>query len=202
MVTIMVRRQLLRPQERVIDDALVAATKRYHLTHWQLEREQGTVPRAPGVLQYHLSVEDANGASFLTPLATLAVEQVTIRGKRRDRVADETVERYNLILIAYDRADRVAEHRRTLSSIRASIAPDPRVSVVGYTHISGDAEHNARLALERARVVDRELGLPEGRVEVRGETLPRFDQGLTAGRFHSRGVEIRTPVAVDEVDGG
>lgn len=170
---------------------------------WHVEREPGSVPRAPGVLQYQLSIDDVHGASYVTALATLPVEQVTVRRKRRDRIADVTVERYNLILFAYDRSELGAEQRRVLATVRAAIAQNARVSVTGFTDASGDAEHNARLAVNRARTVARELGIADERIEIRGEPTPRFDQSLPEGRFHSRGVEIeiRTPSDVNQEEG-
>lgn len=170
------------------------------LIDWHVEGEEGSVPRAPGTLEYQLSLVGADGQTFASVPASLPVEQLTVRSKRRDRIADAIVEQYNLIHFNYDRAELSAAHRQILEEIRMRITPTALVTITGYTDRIGDDEHNTRLGLERAQTVARELRLPADRVELKGATEPILDQTLPEGRFHSRGVEIRiaTPIEGDD----
>jgi outer membrane protein OmpA-like peptidoglycan-associated protein len=167
---------------------------------WQVESEQETVPKAPGEITYELTVHDRSGQQVVSATGRLPIEQVTVRRKRQDRIADVATERYTLILFDYDRSGLSAEHQALVSDIRSRISTESRVTVVGHADRVGDAAHNQELAYERARTVAAALDLPEDQVEVRGETTPIYDQTLPEGRFNSRSVTIviENDVVTDE----
>jgi outer membrane protein OmpA-like peptidoglycan-associated protein len=169
---------------------------------WKVEAEQGTVPRAPGVVLYQLNLRDNSGQQHQTAVGELPVEQVTVRKKRNERVADVNIERYNLILFDYDRAELGAENRRLVEEVRERITPESHVKITGYTDRIGDAAYNERLALDRARAVASSLKLNESQVEVGGETVPLYDQTLPEGRFNSRSVTIEIETPVKDGDSG
>lgn len=163
---------------------------------WRLTRDQPSVPRLTGSIEYTLSIVDSNGREYRTEQQSIPIEQITIRNKRRKEFADAGVERYSQILFEYDRSEVTPTHRAIIDDIRKRIGPTSRVKVTGFTDRIGDADHNRRLALDRAAAVSQALQLPDKQIEIRGETLPPSDQSTPEGRFHSRRVEIeiKTPL--------
>lgn len=169
---------------------------------WNLSREQTSVPNAPGVLLYSLKLHDAADQTYESQAGKLPVEQITVRKKRNERIADMDVERFSLIVFDYDKADLTDEHRKLVRDIRDRIQPESHVRVRGFADKTGDAAHNQQLALQRARNVAKALGLSEDRVEVSGESELLYDNDLPEGRFYSRTVTVEIETPVVEGDAG
>jgi outer membrane protein OmpA-like peptidoglycan-associated protein len=163
---------------------------------WTVDEESETMPRAPGRIFYHLTVTDLAGQVKETTAEAIGVEQVTLRKKRNDRVADVEIRRYSLILFGYDESQLSEEHRKMLQEIGREIAGDARVIIRGYADRTGEDERNRTLSRERAETVAKALGIESDRLEVSGSTEPLYDNDIPEGRFYSRTVtiEVRTPV--------
>jgi outer membrane protein OmpA-like peptidoglycan-associated protein len=169
---------------------------------WNLSRDQSSVPSAPGVISYSLTLHDAAGQTFESQTGRLPVEQITVRRKRNERIADMDVERFSLIVFDYDKAELTDEHRKLVREIRDRIHPDSHVRVSGFADKTGDAAHNQQLALQRARNVAKALGVPEDRIEVSGENELLYDNDIPEGRFYSRTVTVEIETPVVEGDAG
>lgn len=129
-----------------------------------------------------------------SPVVTVA-DTIRLFDKRRNNVQDSTVERFDLIVFPFRSAELTSEHQRVLKLVRERIGTNARVDIEGRTDVIGSAEENAKLSLQRANSVAREL---KGRVSVVGRGEP--DQGQTQilpeERMLSRTVTITATVPV------
>ncbi|MEP7220313.1 MAG: OmpA family protein, partial [Bacteroidota bacterium] len=141
-----------------------------------------------------LEVRDGAGQTFTTN-GTLPVEQVTVRKKRVERIADKQIDRYSLIIFDFDKGDLNETNRKIAQFIKARIRPTAAVTIEGSTDRIGEAEYNKRLSEERARSTARALGVAGGTVRGIGES-GLYDNDLPEGRFYCRTVSIvvETPV--------
>jgi len=170
---------------------------------WAVSNDPASMPKAPGVLDYRLHVEDSAGQSEAAG-SSIPVEQVTLRNKRRE-VQQTTnglaeIEKYTLLLFDFNSSDLTSDasgqNARTLAIIKSRITDHSQVSIRGFGDRIGDAEHNRKLADDRARQAASALGLPESDIiPADGNTYP-YPNDLPEGRFYSRTVEItiRTPL--------
>ncbi|MEO5928572.1 MAG: OmpA family protein [Candidatus Kapaibacterium sp.] len=161
---------------------------------WKIDLEKEHMPRAPVPLEYSLEVRDGAGQTFTTN-GTLPVEQVTVRKKRVERIADKQIDRYSLIIFDFDKGDLNETNRKIAQFIKARIRPTAAVTIEGSTDRIGEAEYNKRLSEERARSTARALGVADGTVRGIGESS-LYDNDLPEGRFYCRTVSIvvETPV--------
>jgi outer membrane protein OmpA-like peptidoglycan-associated protein len=165
---------------------------------WHIEGEQESIPRAPEPIAYELQMTDSSGQEITAPPGALPVDQMTLRRKRIERIADREIDRYGLILFDFDRADLNESNRRIAEFIRGRIKPSATVSVTGHTDRVGEADHNLKLSQDRASTVAAALGTPGATIAGEGESSPLYDNNLPEGRFYSRTVSIvvETPVTV------
>ncbi len=169
---------------------------------WPLATQQSTIPNAPGIILYSLEVNDKAGQRFESPVGSMPVEQLTVRKKRSERIADTEVERYSLIVFDYDKADLTDEHRQVIRTIREKISPESLIRIRGFADRTGDAAHNQELSLQRARAVAKALGVPEERIDVAAAAELLYNNDLPEGRFYSRTVTIEIETPVVEGDAG
>lgn len=130
-----------------------------------------------------------------TDTLSVAVDAIRLSDKRRERRNDSIVERYELVVFPFRRADLSAEHRRILKFVRSRIGTTARVTVEGCTDVIGNTEDNRRISLDRARAVAGEL---PGAVTVigRGEPEVTVQQQLPEERMLERVVRITAVVPV------
>lgn len=130
-----------------------------------------------------------------TDTLSVAVDAIRLSDKRRERRNDSIVERYELVVFPFRRADLSAEHRRILKFVRSRIGSNARVTVEGCTDVIGSTDDNRRISLERARAVASELS---GNVTVigRGEPEATLTQQLPEERMLERVVRITAVVPV------
>jgi outer membrane protein OmpA-like peptidoglycan-associated protein len=162
---------------------------------WAIEREQAAIPRGGEELTYGMEVTDAVAQVAETELRSLPVEQLTVQKKRRERLGDKEIDRYNLILFDFNSEELGEKNLRIVEMIRPRIAANASVEITGYTDRIGDISVNLPLSLGRARSAARALGQPMDRAEGRGETN-MYTNDLPEGRFYCRTVSIivETPV--------
>lgn len=165
---------------------------------WNTNADQLAVPSAGDSLHYALRVIGRGGVEARAEGA-LAVNVVTLRRKREERIGDRVIDRYSLILFDFDRATIEGLNAKIVEDIRARIAPGATVSVTGSTDRIGEEAYNERLSQERARNVARLLGVAPERVAGVGESNPPYDNDLPEGRFYSRTVTIVVETPVEAV---
>ncbi|MDH7516505.1 MAG: OmpA family protein [Bacteroidota bacterium] len=162
---------------------------------WMIDAEQETIPGTEEPIVYRLSVRDGANQEVKTVDADIKVEQITIRKKRAERLADKEIERYNLILFDFDSPALNARNARVVEYIKTRIPRDASVSITGYTDRMGEADYNQRLSEGRARSTAAALGVTGVRVYGAGESSI-YDNDLPEGRAYCRTVSVvvETPV--------
>ena len=155
------------------------------------------LPRTDAPLVARLYLKDDQSATLSTT-DSARVEQVTVQHKRQERLRDKIVEHYNLITFDFDKATLDARSTRVIEEIAQNITPTDRISLTGYTDITGDREHNLKLSQERAKNVEEALKkatTQKGSSAVfvaAGEGENNLvDNRLPEGRFLSRTVFIK-----------
>lgn len=159
---------------------------------WNISREISDA-RIAGKINYTLTVRDTEGQTA-TNSGQIRVEQVTLQKKRDEKLADKLIDRYSLILFDFDKADLDRRNQSIISFIKKRIAPDASVFITGYTDLTGDEEHNQRLAQQRATATAQAIGMKANVTDAKGEQ--QFPNTTPEGRFYNRTVEImvETPV--------
>ncbi len=164
---------------------------------WNVNEEKSSVPRAPDTITYRLDLTDSTGQSLTAPLGSLPVEQITIRKKRVERIADREIDRYSLILFDFDQSDLNPANRRIAEFIKGRVSPAAEVSITGYTDRVGEADHNLKLSQDRAQTVARTLNVTPKNQRGLGESAPPYSNDLPEGRFYSRTVNIVVETMVE-----
>ncbi|MFI5264840.1 MAG: OmpA family protein, partial [Candidatus Kapaibacterium sp.] len=147
-------------------------------------------------LDIFLEVTD-NAGNVITAKNSIKLEQ-----KHVEREKQQELEKFSLILFAFDESVLGAKNERTLGLVAESFkkARPQSLSIVGYTDELGDASHNDELSRRRAMEASSEL---ERSLRSRGFNLPSnvlidgkgsreilYDNSLPEGRFFSRTVNI------------
>ncbi|MEO6939150.1 MAG: OmpA family protein, partial [Candidatus Kapaibacterium sp.] len=155
--------------------------------------DQTNIPRAPGRLDYSLSVTDSVGQT-VHAADTLQVDQRTLRTKKRQLVDNAEIEHYSLLLFNFKSAELSPNDRAELNFIKKRITKRSTVTVAGYCDRIGDVKANHVLATQRANAAAQILGT-EG-VQAVGQTELLYDNATPEARFYSRTVEvtIKTPL--------
>ena len=166
---------------------------------WDLRGPNGEFPRSS--LRYEWSVEDSSGEETVVHRAALPVKLLTVERKKVENLADMEIERFNLILFEFNKADLGSRNERILQLVVPGIKPESNVTVAGYTDVIGEERANQLLSEQRARAVYgrlRDIGTPCRSMESigYGEALRLFSNLLPEGRFYNRTVQItiKTPV--------
>jgi outer membrane protein OmpA-like peptidoglycan-associated protein len=162
---------------------------------WRIDEEP--VPRLEEPIRVSLSVTDGTGEAK-TAETLLKVQQLTIKKKRFELQNDKRVERYSLILFDFDKAELGAENTLIAEEIKRRIEPNSTITIAGYADRQGENEYNRQLAMRRAQATQKALGLPDGRVVLKGigSDVLLFDNDIPEGRSYSRTVQVivETPV--------
>ena len=119
----------------------------------------------------------------------IPIQAVRLADKRRELRNDSIVERYELIVFPYRRADLTDAHRRIVNGIRQHIGSDARIDIEGCSDVIGPSADNKRLSTERARAVASALGRA-ATVKGRGEPEQTTSQRLPEERMLERVVKI------------
>jgi outer membrane protein OmpA-like peptidoglycan-associated protein len=129
--------------------------------------------------------------ALLTASDSVIIIPDTVRlvEKRRTMVQDSIVERFDLVVFPFAKTDLSDDHRRIIDLVRSRIGQNARVLVEGSTDPLGPAEENAKLSLQRAQNVAREL---QGNITVigRGEAPVDPSRMLPEERMFQRVVSI------------
>ncbi len=97
----------------------------------------------------------------------------------------------------FNRAELKPQFKPTLNKVADVLYNDPnqRIQVVGHTDSKGSESYNQQLSERRAQatadyLISQGVAASQIKVEGRGETEPRADNGTAAGRAQNRRVEI------------
>lgn len=157
---------------------------------WRMSEQSAFIPRGTRNIEYMLVVQDSTGNIVPSASKNIPVSEVTLEDKKRSGGVDKTIDRYSLILFAFDKADVSPENQAVISSIKKNIEPGAQVKIVGYTDRSGAEDYNQKLSEQRARAVSSALGSTGASVVGLGERLPLYDNSTPESRFYSRTVEV------------
>lgn len=163
---------------------------------WTVAADRMRIPVSQTPVRYTLALDDNAGSSFRSLPQDIAVEQLTIRTKRVERIDDREIDRFSLILFDFNKANVGVANADILATIRSKIRPSSRVTITGSTDNIGAEAYNADLARQRATEVARALDR-QTTSDVRsvGERSP-YTVDLPEGRAYSRTVMIvvETPI--------
>lgn len=143
------------------------------------------------------TLNGSTARSSVTVRDSALVQQVTVRKKRAERIADLEIERYNLITFEFDKATLDARAERIMKMIAEEATSRDSIEVAGYTDLIGDQAYNQRLATDRARNVETALRTqlsttaPGALIASHGEgERDLYNNSLPEGRQLSRTVRI------------
>jgi outer membrane protein OmpA-like peptidoglycan-associated protein len=134
------------------------------------------------------------GVDSAAARAVVSIDGMSIERKAKEQIAGEEIERYSLILFAFDNATITPEHERQLERIRAKMRDGAHVRIIGMTDAMGSSAYNLDLSRRRALEVAKALGSDESAIEARGAEQPRFSNERPEGRAYNRTViiEVKT----------
>lgn len=164
---------------------------------WDIAKEREGTPRANTPLTCRLSVQDDLDKN-VSDESDISVEQITIRKKRVEKIADKEINRFGLILFDIRSTDINENNKAIIKVIKNLIQKNSTVKIIGYTDKTGDPVSNKILAEKRAKNTARALGIPEDNpnVEASGNSST-YNPEVPEGRLYTRTVDviIETPVA-------
>ena len=163
---------------------------------WDLHYDPSSIPRQERNLEYNIEITNDSQQLYVATGTPISVEQITLRKKRLERLADREIDRYPLILFDISSADLTPAQRALLHRLRDSITPEATVRIFGHTDHLGDGESNRLLSEQRARAVAHEIAAKNMTMQGLGETRRLYDNTLPEGRFYCRTVTVtvETPV--------
>lgn len=164
---------------------------------WQIRKGSLAAEELP--IDYELVVRSSRGDSTVAS-GSLGVEYLTRERKRTSRIADQTVDKYSLVLFEFDKATMTAENRRILEQmVLPNITSNSEVTILGYTDRIGNDEHNFKLSMERAEAVRAFLSARAKDAtyvaEGVGEAGSPYSNDVAVGRQLNRTVQVivKTP---------
>ena len=176
---------------------------------WNWKNNAEDFPSGTEPLTVVFSVKDRSGRECFSESATIPIKRITTSDKKRDNIADKTLERYNLIMFPFDKSDVGAMNSRILKEyVLPRLFPTSDAVVVGHTDVIGSDEYNLKLSASRGAKAKEELAsLLQIKVKSLdskgvGEAEPLFDNSLPEGRFYNRTVQVIIETPVSEVDNG
>ncbi len=184
---------------KVLDDVGIIDPKK----QWNWQDEMGKYPKDEVSYTAQLIVTTKSGAECKSDPITIPVMQVTTEKKEVAKIADSTLETYNLILFPFDRSDTGPINERIMRDyVYGRILPQSVVQVIGHTDVVGMYDHNKGLSERRSNTVhtgiDKTTKGKYASLDKKGvgEDEPLYTNDLPEGRFYNRTVQviIRTPL--------
>ncbi len=131
----------------------------------------------------------------------LPFTSLTVNLKRQIGSKDTLIEKFSLILFAFDKADLGPRNLKILQDVISQIKPNSQVTILGYTDRIGLKDYNKKLAEARCKEVMKALqrsGVAPSQLSYTaiGSDMLLYDNDLPEGRSYSRTVQIiiRTPL--------
>ena len=123
---------------------------------------------------------------YLETMSSLAT------GRRKE------VDKYTMILFDFGKDDVSGSNLQLIRLVRSRIDSSARVSIVGSSDLSGDAEYNADLAERRAKKVMEALAIPNAEMKGVISGMTNELNATPEGRFHGRTVRVEVQRAMDQ----
>ena len=153
-----------------------------------------------------LVVVSKKGTECRSDIITIPVKRTSTKGLTTVREDDKTLEKYNLILFPFDRADAGPMNERILKEyVYPRLKGNSTIFVEGKTDVVGMYDHNKRLSERRSGTVQTGIGKNAkqyGTLSSRGtgEDEPLFTNDLPEGRFFNRTVQVRIETPLTDVE--
>ena len=163
---------------------------------WTLADDPKAIPKFPGNIDYSLTITGAHNENVMAS-GSLPVEQVSLRKKKVQRIADREIEKFNLLLFDLQSSELNEANKQIIALIQKNLKPVSTVTIVGRTDRTGDAEINRKLSLERARNTAKALGVSNADIRGIGSETIIYDNNLPEGRALSRTVDIIVETPTD-----
>lgn len=174
---------------------------------WNWKNDAEDFPSGTEPLTAVFSVKDRSGRECFSESATIPIKRITTSDKKRDHIADKTLERYNLIMFPFDKSDVGSMNGRILKEyVLPRLFATSDAMVIGHTDIIGSDEYNLKLSGARgAKAKDELASLAQSRYKSLdskgvGEAEPLFDNSLPEGRFYNRTVQVIIETPISEVE--
>ncbi|MCX7737308.1 MAG: OmpA family protein [Candidatus Kapabacteria bacterium] len=165
---------------------------------WLFDLEQKSIPKENAPLDYKINVKDVTGQKASSKMKSIPVDVITIQKKKRDRMGDKYIDRFSLILFAYDKATISYYNSRVIDIIKTRVKPNSTIKILGHTDRIGTAERNQKLSQERADAVKKELKAKQIISTGLGENELRFNNNLPEGRFYCRRVDVLVETPIED----
>lgn len=165
---------------------------------WSFAHNQKSAPKSDSPIDYQLTVKNNNGEIAQTPIKSLPVDYLSISKKRRERIKDKYVDRYDLIHFGFDNSKLNPEHLKIIDIIKKDLKPSSVITVEGHTDITGNPAYNLKLSKERAKIVADAFAPNKVIFKGLGLEDPMTTNDLPEGRFYNRFVEITVETTIDE----
>jgi len=162
---------------------------------WDLANNQSNIPRFSEPVRIFLETHNSKG-DLAVDSSILPTQVITVEQKKARKKGDVVIDRYNLVLFDFGKADITAAHKRIISLVNKRIKPESSINIDGYTDRSGSAAGNAKLATNRAQSTADAMGRNDAVVKGIGEARLLYPNDTPEGRFYCRTVQItvKTPV--------
>lgn len=145
-------------------------------------------------VEYNFTVENDKGKSD-NYTGSIPVEYVSTSQRSREEKPDKTVSKFSLVVFDFD-SPEISDHDKEIidNNILPAIEYNSTVQIYGYSDRIGQEDYNKKLALNRARNVEKYISskAKDAKYEVYGigESIQPYDNDLTIGRQLSRTVQI------------
>lgn len=159
---------------------------------WSIKPNQLAASDLP--VEYNLTVENVKGkANNVT--GSIPVEFISTSQRSQEVKPDKTISKFSLVVFDFDSPEISAHDKEIIdNNILPAIAYNSTVQIYGYSDRIGEENYNKKLALQRARNVEKYIRskAKDAKFEVYGigESIQPFDNDLTIGRQLSRTVQI------------
>jgi len=163
---------------------------------WIISDDQKTIPHFPGKIDYELKVIGSHNDKAVAS-GSLPVEQLTLRKKKVQRIADREIEKYNLLLFDLQSSELNETNKQIVELIQKHLKDISAISIVGHTDRTGEVETNKQLSLDRAKSTARALGVTKADIRGIANETVLYDNNLPEGRCLSRTVDIIVETPVD-----
>ena len=163
---------------------------------WILADDQKSVPKFPGKIDYLFSVTGSHN-DRTSVSGSLDVEQISLRKKKIERMADREIEKFNLLLFDLQSSELNQTNKQIIDLIQKNLNEFSTITIVGHTDRTGETEKNKKLSFERAKSTAKALGVNNAAIRgIANETI-LYDNSLPEGRCLSRTVDIIVETPTD-----
>lgn len=159
---------------------------------WSIRPNQLAASSLP--VEYNLTVENEKGKTD-NFTGSIPVDFVSTSQRSQEDKPDKTVSKFSLVVFDFD-SPNISEQDKAIidNNILPAIQYNSTVQIYGYSDRIGEEGYNKKLALDRARNVEKYISTKakDAKFEVYGigESIQPYDNDLTIGRQLSRTVQI------------